>query len=317
MAIPAYVTAFVALGLFDFTGPIQTTLRNTFDSDLTWFPEVRGRMGVIVVMSLAFYPYVYLLARNAFLTQGKRSLEVAQSLGFNRIQGFFRVALPMARPWIAGGLMLVLMETLADFGTVSVFNYNTFTTAIYKAWFSMFSLQAASQLASLLIIIVFIVIAIEQRLRMRMRYAESKISGRAQRIPLVGWQKIVAIGFIVSVLTVAFALPITQLVLWSIDAFANDFDSSRYWEFLSHSISLSSLAAVLTCAVVIVMVYAVRRHPSIATRNAFALLRSVMHCQERYWRLAFMCHSFGSMVNYRRGYHSGHRLNGSKSFKAR
>ncbi len=268
MAIPAYVTAFVALGLFDFTGPIQTTLRNTFDSDLTWFPEVRGRMGVIVVMSLAFYPYVYLLARNAFLTQGKRSLEVAQSLGFNRIQGFFRVALPMARPWIAGGLMLVLMETLADFGTVSVFNYNTFTTAIYKAWFSMFSLQAASQLASLLIIIVFIVIAVEQRLRMRMRYAESKISGRAQRMPLVGWQKIVAIGFIVSVLTVAFALPITQLVLWSIDAFANDFDSSRYWEFLSHSIALSSLAAVLTCAVVIVMVYAVRRHPGIATRNA-------------------------------------------------
>lgn len=103
MAIPAYVTAFVALGLFDFTGPIQTTLRNTFDSDLTWFPEVRGRMGVIVVMSLAFYPYVYLLARNAFLTQGKRSLEVAQSLGFNRIQGF----LGSRYPWHALGLLAV------------------------------------------------------------------------------------------------------------------------------------------------------------------------------------------------------------------
>ncbi|WP_262509199.1 ABC transporter permease subunit, partial [Salmonella sp. S071_01786] len=82
------------------------------------------------------------------MSQGKRSLEVAQSLGFNRKQGFFKVVLPMARPWIAGGLMLVLMETLADFGTVAVFNYNTFTTAIYKAWFSMFSLPAASQLAS-------------------------------------------------------------------------------------------------------------------------------------------------------------------------
>lgn len=174
MATPAYVTAFVALGLFDFTGPIQTTLRVWSDSDLSWFPEIRGRMGVIIVMTLAFYPYVYLLARNAFLSQGKRSLEVAQSLGFSRRQGFFKVVLPMARPWIAGGIMLVSMETLADFGTVAVFNYNTFTTAIYKAWFSMFSLHAASQLASLLIIIVFIAIVLEQQFRARMRYAETK-----------------------------------------------------------------------------------------------------------------------------------------------
>jgi iron(III) transport system permease protein len=127
-------------------------------------------------MTLAFYPYVYLLARNAFLTQGKRSLEAAQSLGFNRTQGFLKVALPMARPWIASGVMLVLMETLADFGTVAVFNYDTFTTAIYKAWFSMFSLSAASQLASLLIVIVFVLIVMEQQFRSRMRYAETKQS---------------------------------------------------------------------------------------------------------------------------------------------
>jgi iron(III) transport system permease protein len=268
MAMPAYVTAFVALGLFDFTGPIQTTLRNAFDSDLSWFPEIRGRMGVIAVMSLAFYPYVYLLARNAFLTQGKRSLEVAQSLGLNRTQGFLRVALPMARPWIAGGLMLVLMETLADFGTVAVFNYNTFTTAIYKAWFNMFSLQAASQLASLLIIVVFIVVVIEQRLRLRMRYAETKVSGQAQRIQLTGWQNVLAIGFIICILILAFALPVAQLALWSIEAFSQDFDGARYLGFLSHSVLLSSLAAVLTCSVVTLMIYSVRRHPDSATRNA-------------------------------------------------
>ena len=184
MAMPAYVTAFVALGLFDFTGPIQTTLRIWLNSDLSWFPDIRSRAGVILVMTLAFYPYVYLLARNAFLSQGRRSLEVAQSLGLNRQQGFFKVVLPMARPWIAGGVMLVLMETLADFGTVAIFNYNTFTTAIYKAWFSMFSLQTASQLASLLIIIVFIVIVVEQQFRSRMRYAENKRSARAQSLQL-------------------------------------------------------------------------------------------------------------------------------------
>src|SRR5690606_686223 len=122
LAIPAYVTAFVALGLFDFTGPVQTTLRDWTNSDLHWLPEIRSRTGVIIVMTLAFYPYVYLLARNAFESQGKRSLEVAQSLGFTRRTGFYKVALPMARPWVAGGLLLVLMETLADFGTVAVFN---------------------------------------------------------------------------------------------------------------------------------------------------------------------------------------------------
>ncbi|MDE2389746.1 MAG: iron ABC transporter permease, partial [Betaproteobacteria bacterium] len=194
MAMPAYVTAFVALGLFDFTGPVQTALRAWLGSDLSWFPDIRGRMGVIAVMTLAFYPYVYLLARNAFLSQGKRSLEVAQSLGLNRKQGFFKVVLPMARPWIAGGLMLVLMETLADFGTVAVFNYNTFTTAIYKAWFSMFSLPAASQLASLLIMIVFAVIVVEQQFRLRMRYAENKRTERTQRIRLTGWRNGLATG---------------------------------------------------------------------------------------------------------------------------
>ncbi len=268
MAIPAYVTAFVALGLFDFTGPIQTTLRTWLDSDLSWFPDIRGRMGVIIVMTLAFYPYVYLLARNAFLSQGKRSLEVAQSLGFSRKQGFFKVVLPMARPWIAGGIMLVSMETLADFGTVAVFNYNTFTTAIYKAWFSMFSLQAASQLASLLIVMVFIVIVLEQQFRSRMRYAEAKSSAKAQRIQLAGWHNWAVTGFVVCVLFFAFFLPVAQLGYWSVQSFAQNYDVDRYLEFLWHSLTLSGLAALLICLVVIAMVYALRRYPDSATRYA-------------------------------------------------
>ncbi len=268
LAIPAYVTAFVALGLFDFTGPLQTVLRAWLDSDLSWFPDIRGRVGVIIVMTLAFYPYVYLLARNAFLSQGKRSLEVAQSLGLNRRQGFFKVVLPMARPWIAGGIMLVLMETLADFGTVAVFNYNTFTTAIYKAWFSMFSLHAASQLASLLIVIVFVVIVVEQQFRARMRYAENKRSARAQRIQLTGWHNWLVTGFVLSVLFFAFLLPVAQLSVWAIRSFTQDYDVARYLEFLWHSLSLSGLAAVLTCLVVIAMAYAARRYPGPAVRAA-------------------------------------------------
>ena len=266
LAVPAYVTAFVVLGLFDFTGPVQSAFRSWLGPD-AWFPEVRGRMGVITVMVLAFYPYVYLLARNAFLTQGKRSLEASQSLGLNRTQGFFRVALPMARPWIAGGVMLALMETLADFGTVAVFNYDTFTTAIYKAWFGMFSLPAASQLASLLLVIVFALIVMEQQIRIRMRYAEVKQSARSDRIALSGWRSATATALASGTLFFAFLLPIGQLVIWAANSLVQDLDS-RYLGFLWHSLLLSTLAALLTCTVALLLVYATRRHPDAATRNA-------------------------------------------------
>ena len=266
LAVPAYVTAFVVLGLFDFTGPVQSAFRSWLGPD-AWFPEVRGRMGVITVMVLAFYPYVYLLARNAFLTQGKRSLEASQSLGLNRTQGFFRVALPMARPWIAGGVMLALMETLADFGTVAVFNYDTFTTAIYKTWFGMFSLPAASQLASLLLVIVFALIVMEQQIRIRMRYAEVKQSARADRIALSGWRSVTATALASGTLFFAFLLPIGQLVIWAANSLVQDLDS-RYLGFLWHSLLLSTLAALLTCTVALLLVYATRRHPDAATRNA-------------------------------------------------
>ncbi len=267
LAFPAYVLAFVTLGLFDFTGPIQTSLRSWIGSELLWFPNIRSRMGVIIVMTLAFYPYVYLLARNAFLTQGKRSLEAAQSLGLNRTQGFFKVALPMARPWIASGVMLVLMETLADFGTVAVFNYDTFTTAIYKAWFSMFSLSAASQLASLLIVIVFVLIVLEQQFRSRIRYAENKQSTRIPSIVLTGWHSWAVAGFASATLFFAFLLPITQLFIWASHTFAEEFNQ-RYLGFLWHSLMLSGFAAILICIISILMIYSVRRHPDIVANVA-------------------------------------------------
>src|SRR5690606_23380647 len=182
LAVPGYVLGFVMIGLLDYTGPLQTGLRDIFGAA----PEIpiRSRGGVIAVMALTLSPYVYLVARTAFLTQVRRVLEAAQTLGLSRVQGFFRVALPMARPWIAEGLALVLMETLADFGTVAVFNYDTFTTAIYRAWFGMFNLSAASQLASLLVVLVFIALALEQRSRHGQRFAQGGRGDAGQRIVL-------------------------------------------------------------------------------------------------------------------------------------
>jgi iron(III) transport system permease protein len=120
LAIPTYVLAFVAVGFLDYSGPLQSWLRDATGTS-AWVPRIRSTGGVIAVLSLALYPYVYLLARTAFLTQGRRALEAAQTLGLGRAAATWKVALPMARPWLAAGIALVGMDTWADFGAVSVF----------------------------------------------------------------------------------------------------------------------------------------------------------------------------------------------------
>ncbi len=270
LAMPAYVIAFVAVGLLDYTGPVQTALRGWF-GDGVWFPPIRSTGGVIAVMTLALYPYVYLLARNAFLTQGRCTLEAAQSLGHGRVSAFFRVALPMARPWIAGGVMLVLMETLADFGTVAIFNYNTFTTAIYKAWYGLFSLTAAAQLASILVLLVFLLLLIEPWLRSRLRYhTPGKSTTRAAPIALHGATAWLAFGYAALVLTLAFVVPVLQLLWWVRETGAEDLDA-RYFGFLGHSLFLGGLAAALTAAAALVLAYTLRQRPDLWNRLAVRL----------------------------------------------
>ncbi len=258
LAIPAYVLAFVVIGLLDFTGPLQTALREVFGP--LKLPQIRSRGGVILVMSLALYPYVYLIARNAFMTQGRAALEAAQSLGVNRWQGFVRVALPMARPWIAAGVMLALMETLADFGTVAIFNYDTFTTAIYKAWFSLFSLSAASQLASILIVFVLVLVLAEQHSRSNMKYGTVGRSASHRRIVLSrkhGW---LASFYTAVVFSIAFLIPMVQLLIWAFNAGATDLDA-RYWAFVRHSLWLSGLGAFIVTLLALLLGYAGRQQP--------------------------------------------------------
>jgi iron(III) transport system permease protein len=264
MALPAYVLAFIAIGLLDFTGPLQTFTREWLGSS-AWFPRIRSRGGVMVVMTLAFYPYVYLLTRNAFLTQGKSVLEAAQSLGLTRWQAFRQVALPMARPWIAGGVLLVIMETCADFGTVAAFNYDTFTTAIYKTWYGLFSLPAASQLASILVLIILALLLIEQFSRGRTRFSNSaKQSAAFQPHTLgkkTGW---LAFSFCALVFSAAFLVPVIQLLIWSLHNLS-EFDA-RYFNFVWHSLLLAAMAALLVTFCAILLSYANRRHPDSAMR---------------------------------------------------
>jgi iron(III) transport system permease protein len=266
MAMPTYVLAFVSLGLFDFTGPLQTTLRAWLPSFSKWFPNIRSAGGVVVVMTLALYPYVYLLARNAFRTQGKRALEAARSLGYGQVAAFLKVSLPMARPWIAGGLMLVLMETLADFGAVSIFNYDTFTTAIYKAWYGFFSLAAAAQLSALLVIIVFAVVAVEQNMRSKTRFTQSgRMTIESERIVLTGWRKWAAACYAGAVILLAFVIPFSQLLTWTWQIFAEEFNN-RYWGYLANSLVLALFATGIVTVSSLCLSYAQRKHSDKLTR---------------------------------------------------
>lgn len=250
LAFPAYVLAFVQMGLFEFAGPVQSTLRAVFGSS-RWFPEIRGSLwGLTLALVCAFYPYVYLLARSAFLTQGRRALEAAESLGCSAPKAVLRVAVPMARPWIMAGLVLVLMEVLADFGAVAVFNIDTFTTALYKAWFDLHNLGAAAQLASLLVLVVLLLLAAEQRSRQAQRYhgtgnghARVVLRGRA------GWAAFAACTL---VLGVAFVVPLTQIVVWSLSVWREDLDA-RYWGFAWNSLQLALATAGLATVLALLL----------------------------------------------------------------
>ena len=269
LAIPAYVLAFVAIGFLDYAGPLQTGLRAIFGSTF-WVPPIRSTGGVILVLSLAFYPYVYLLARSAFATQGRRVLEVAQTFGHSHSAAIWRVALPMARPWIASGVALVVMETLADFGAVSIFNYNTFTTAIYKAWFGMFSVHAALELSAVLLVFILIALFVDRRSRAGVRYATTRDSGRHVRAsfsPRAGW---FASAYALAVFAVAFLLPFLQLIWWAIKRAGRDLDS-RYWSFTAHSLFLAMTAAVVIVVASLVLAYVLRRQSSTFTNGMVRL----------------------------------------------
>lgn len=266
LAVPAYVLAFTFIGILDYAGPVQGSLRDVFGSS-AWFPPIRSPGGVVLVMSLVLYPYVYMLARTAFMAQGPTLMEAARIAGMGPWRAFFRVALPMARPAIAAGTALALMEALADFGAVAVFNYDTFTTAIYKAWYGFFSIEVAAQLASLLLLFVAVALFTERYTRGRARYFQTVGSGH--RIVLRGGRAWLATGFAGLVLAVAFLIPLFQLGWWVVWHSIGDLDA-RYLNLLGRTVGLGLMAAFITVSVALVLAYAKRVQPDWLTRRAVA-----------------------------------------------
>lgn len=266
-AIPAYVLAFVFVGLLDFAGPVQTLLRGWFGP--LHLPRVRSTGGVIIVLVLVFYPYVYLLARTAFLAQGKGLMEAARVLGQSPLQAFWRVALPMARPAIGAGVALALMETLADFGAVAVFNFDTFTTAIYKTWYGFFSLSSAAQLASLLLLAVMLVLYGERRARGAVRSSNERPRSQAL-YHLRGVKALAASSWCVLVFACAFVIPVAQLLVWFWQRGRFDLDE-RYAALILHTLYLGAMAALITVAVALLLAFARRQAPTRIVRAGVSL----------------------------------------------
>jgi iron(III) transport system permease protein len=268
LALPAYVVAYAYTVFLDYPGPLQTALRNImgWQGQTYWFPDVRSIGGAIFMFVLVLYPYVYLLARAAFMRQSAGAFQSARTLGASPIRAFLSVSAPMARPAIAAGVALVLMETLADFGTVAHFGVQTFATAIYQSWFSFGDRAAAAQLSLCLLIVVLILATLERKQRGKInRFGRARHEVRMAAISLTGWRAIVAFVVCFAPVLFGFILPVILLLQLASTSDQNLF-SPRYVGFIVNSLKLAGMAATVTITAAMLLGFAKRFMPSRLTR---------------------------------------------------
>jgi iron(III) transport system permease protein len=265
LALPAYVHAFVWLGLLDFAGPLQTLARE-WGWTARW-PSPRGMWALCLVFGLALYPYVYLLAYNAFSSMGARSLEAAQSLGSTPWRAFWRVAVPQCWPWVAAGLTLVSMEILADFGTVSVFNVDTLTTVTYKAWFQLFSLESGARISLALAALTLTLTTVGHWAQSRMRLSVAHHA--AARVSLRPATSALALAAALLVLLLGLGAPLAQLLVWAAAVQGDAWVSlgTHAW----HSLSLGLSAALCVAAWSLLLAWLRRHHAHPATEACVKL----------------------------------------------
>ncbi|GGE80431.1 iron ABC transporter permease [Massilia psychrophila] len=274
LAVPTYVMAYTYTDLLQFVGPVQSWLRTTFAlaPGSYWFPDIRTLGGAVVVFTLVLYPYVYLLARSAFLERATGMLDVGRSLGLGPWRRFFRIALPLARPAIAAGAALALMETLADYGAVSYFGVQTFTTGIYRAWFSLGDRQAASQLAAALLGFVGLLLLLEHASRGRARFdvSGSRHAGHLGT-RLTGPRAAGAILVCSVPLCGGFLVPAGVLLHMAITSGDAQF-GERFIELSRNSFVLAATAAILAVAIAVLLAYAARTARGGLTRHVNRLV---------------------------------------------
>ncbi len=269
MSMPAYIIAYTYTGLLEFSGPVQSTLRSVFSWGYGdyYFPEIRSLGGAVAMLSLVLYPYVYLLTRVAFMEQSTAVLEASRSLGRGPWGTLLQVALPAARPAIAAGISLALMETLADFGTVEYFGVSTFTTGIFRTWYGLGELQTAAQLAAFLLLFVFTLFILERLSRNHMRYHHSQLRAQPRRIPLRGVAAAAALTTVSAIVLFGFVLPAGQLLLWATSRWQISLDLA-FFELVSNSFLLAAAAALSCLLIALLLGYGKRLHPGPVENSA-------------------------------------------------
>lgn len=260
LAVPAYVAAYALVDFLEYAGPVQTGLRNLFgwsNAADYWFPPIRTRGAAILVLSGALYPYVYLLARAAFREQSGAGFEVARALGVGPFGRFWRVGLPLARPAIAAGVAIVMMETVADFGAVDHFAVQTLTTGIFSVWMQAGNLGGAAQLSTVVLILIVVLVTMEKVSRRQSRhYGAARGLRPIVPVRLSGWQGALAMTACLIPFAGGFILPVSVLLSHSLDA--SEWIEPGLTRALTRSLGVGGIAAALTVVLGVFMVYGTR-----------------------------------------------------------
>lgn len=256
IAIPSYINGLAYSGLLDYAGPIRVFMRNILGWDEIYF-DIMNIYGVIWVLSTVLYPYVFLSARTAFARQAFVMQEAASILGRNKVKSFFSIVLPVARPAIVAGLMLVVMETLNDYGTVKYYGVPTFTTGIFRAWLSLGDLQSAIYLSAMLMTVVFTIILLERWQRGRAKYESPEKASAHKKEKLKGFLKLFVMSICLFPITVGLIIPVFQLLYWSYFSLSEVLNDG-FWLIIKNSFLLAGAASLLVTFLAILLNYAVK-----------------------------------------------------------
>ncbi len=261
LAIPAYVGAYALVDFLEFAGPVQTGLRHVFGWETSrdyWFPEIRSLGAAIIVLAASLFPYVYILTRAAFKEQSSASEEVAQSLGAGAVARFLRVGLPLARPAIAAGAAIVMMETVNDFGTVDYFAVQTLTTGIFNVWLESHNVGGAAQIASVVLVLVILLVTLEKVSRRKIKFFSLSNRHRAaNRTKLTGTPAILAMLACLLPFAVGFVLPFSVILSHALDNPERWFDEALILA-LMNTVTVGGIAAFVTVLAGVFLVYGVR-----------------------------------------------------------
>ena len=274
LAIPPYILAYTFTGLFDPFGDANNLARLILglDRDFVLFPNVRNVYGAIVVFGFTLYPYVYLVARSSLINQSRSMQESARMLGLNQFQVFHRLTLPLIRPAVIGGLMLVIMETLSDFGAVEHFAIQTFTTGIFRTWYGLYDLQTAMQLASLLLLAIGVFYILERNSRGQQIYTASNSTYSPNLEKRLSKSKAV-LAFLVCLtpIFIGFILPIIELSVWAYEV-NRDFFTTQFVSSFVNTISLSVVTGFVCAGLALLINFSIRYKPTYLVNKLSSLL---------------------------------------------